>query len=73
MVNHKDSRRTHEKFSRNRISPRYINIATLQYNKLAGATAQPSPKEKKKSKEEKRKLDNVGSMKTIMIRNRCAL
>jgi hypothetical protein len=33
---------------RNRLSPRYINIATTRYSKLARATAQTSPKEKKR-------------------------
>jgi hypothetical protein len=41
-------------WSRNRFSPRYINIATARYN--AGTTAQPSPKEnKEKTEKQKRK------------------
>jgi hypothetical protein len=42
------------KFSRNRLSSCYINIATTRYNELAGAAAQTSPKGKK-GKAEKQK------------------
>jgi hypothetical protein len=35
-------------FSRNRLSPYYINIAMTRYNKLVGAATQSSPKEKKR-------------------------
>ncbi|KAK1606026.1 hypothetical protein QYE76_029699 [Lolium multiflorum] len=40
---------------RNRLSPRYINIATNRYNKHAGAAAQPSPKGNTREKKEKTK------------------
>jgi hypothetical protein len=37
-------------FRRNRLFPRYINIATTRYNELVGATAQSSLKEKKENR-----------------------
>jgi hypothetical protein len=40
-------------FPRNRLSPRYINIATDRYNETAGAAAQPNPNEKEKEKKKK--------------------
>jgi hypothetical protein len=43
-------------FCQNRLSPRYINIATTRYN--AGAATQPSPKGKKeKTEKQKRKKE----------------
>jgi hypothetical protein len=41
-------------FHRNRLSLRYINIATTRYN--AGATTQPSPKGKKEKIEKKKTI-----------------
>jgi hypothetical protein len=38
-----------------RLSSRYINIATTQYNELAGATAQSSLKKSQRNKNEKEK------------------
>jgi hypothetical protein len=64
---------------RNRLLHSYINIATTRYTKPAGATTQSSPKEKRKGRETKMKkgkesnVHNVGSTKTMMIRNCCAL
>jgi hypothetical protein len=40
--------------SRNRLSPRYINIATTRY-KHAGAAAQPGPKETEEKEKRKQK------------------
>jgi hypothetical protein len=58
---------------RNRLSPRYINIATDRYNKHAGAAAQPKPK-RTQEKEEKENNANTGSLtRTKTTRNRCAL
>ena len=57
---------------RNRLSPRYINIATNRYNRHAGTAAQPSPKEQKRKKRENN-ADVGSSTKTKMTRNRCAL
>jgi hypothetical protein len=44
---------------RNRLSPRYINIAITRYNKLAGAAAQPSPKGKEREIKEKQMSTSV--------------
>jgi hypothetical protein len=66
-------------YPRNRLSPRYINIATTRYNELAGAATQTSPKRKKERQRNKRKqrkeikVQSVGLTKTMMLRNRYAL
>jgi hypothetical protein len=55
---------------RNRLLPRYINIATTRYNKLLG----PQHKQAQKKKERKRKENNAETgrlTKTKMTRNCC--
>jgi hypothetical protein len=57
---------------RNRLAPRYINMATTRYNELLG----PQHNQAQKKKERKRKENNAdtsGSTKTKMTRNHCAL
>jgi hypothetical protein len=56
---------------RNRLSPLYINIATTRYNYLLGPQHKTIPKETKRKRREKN-VDKGGSMKTLMIHNRCA-
>jgi hypothetical protein len=43
--------------TRNRLAPRYINIATTRYNELLGPSAQASPKEKREKKKRKQCRD----------------
>jgi hypothetical protein len=50
-------------YTQNRLSPRYINIATTRYNKLAGAAAQPSPNEKRERKKRETNADTGRSTK----------
>jgi hypothetical protein len=54
-ITKEDCREYQSRLLRNRLSPRYINIATTRYNKLAGAAAQPSPKNKTREREKRNK------------------
>jgi hypothetical protein len=67
--------RTQYSLSRNRLAPRYINIATNRYKieTTAGANSTAKPKRNKRRRRKESKVDKVGSTKTLMIRNRCAL
>jgi hypothetical protein len=63
-------------YSRNRLSPRYINIATTRCNKLARPQhnlAQKKEKEKQQKQRKESNVHHVGSAKTMMICNRCVL
>jgi hypothetical protein len=58
----KKIRRAVDALSRNRLSPRYINIATTRY-KFAGAAAQPSPKKQNKRNRRETNADTGRSTK----------
>jgi hypothetical protein len=60
---------------RNRLLPRYINIAANRYKieTIVGANNTTKPKRNKRRRKTKSNVDKVGSTKTLMIRNRCAL
>jgi hypothetical protein len=58
---------------RNRLSPRYINIAHDQDNRIHGWGKQHKHAQKKTQKKERESnAEKVGSTKTEMPRNRCA-
>ena len=60
---------------RNRLSPRYINIATTRYNFeiTAGANNTNTPKRKERERRRENNANIGGSTKTIVTRNRCVL
>jgi hypothetical protein len=63
-----------QKLIRNRLSPRYINIAITRYNFEVTAGAKQHNQAQKKEKKRKENNANIGgSTKTKMTHNRCAL